>query len=80
LDTRGVGELIRMACLAARAVKPGIKIGVCGEHGGDPKSIAFVQDGLVDYVSCSPWRVPVARLASAQAYLRSQHQPVAPVA
>ena len=80
LDTRGVGELIRMACVAARAVKPGIKIGVCGEHGGDPKSIAFVQDGLVDYVSCSPWRVPVARLASAQAYLRSQHQPVAPVA
>jgi pyruvate,orthophosphate dikinase len=70
LDIAGVGALIRMACERARATRPDIKIGLCGEHGGDPRSIEFVQNGLVDYVSCSPWRVPVARLASAQAALR----------
>ena len=71
LDREGVGALIRMAVEAARATRPDIKIGLCGEHGGDPRSISFVQQGLVHYVSCSPFRVPVARLAAAQASLRN---------
>ena len=67
LDTGGVGRLVADAAAAARAVRPGIEIGVCGEHGGDPASIAFLAAAGVDYVSCSPHRVPVARLAAAQA-------------
>ena len=69
LDTRGVGRLMQIACEDGRATRPQIKLGICGEHGGEPKSIGFA-DGLgLDYVSCSPYRVPVARLAAAQATL-----------
>jgi pyruvate,orthophosphate dikinase len=70
IDHRGVGELVRMATERGRAVDPGLSVGVCGEHGGDPESIAFFHDVGLDYVSCSPFRVPVARLAAAQAVLR----------
>ena len=69
LDEAGVGELIRIATERGRAVRPGLKIGVCGEHGGDPASIRFFAGLDFDYVSCSPFRVPVARLAAAQAAL-----------
>ncbi len=69
LDPDGVGALVATAVRLARGVKPGIKLGVCGEHGGDPSSIAFLETLGLDYVSCSPHRVPVARLASAQATL-----------
>ena len=67
LDTEGVGELVRMAAERGRSVKPDIKLGICGEHGGDPSSIQFCAEIGLDYVSCSPFRVPIARLASAQA-------------
>lgn len=69
LDIDGVGTFIQMACERARATKPDISIGLCGEHGGEPKSVAWLQRGVVDYVSCSPFRVPIARLAAAQAAL-----------
>jgi len=69
LDQSGVGELIQMAAERGRKTRPDIKIGICGEHGGDPASIAFCQKTGLDYVSCSPYRVPVARLAAAQAVL-----------
>ena len=69
LDTVGVGQLMRMAVEKGRATRPGLKIGICGEHGGDPASIAFCDEIGLDYVSCSPFRVPVARLAAAQAAL-----------
>ena len=69
LDIEGVGALIRIATERGRATKPGIKLGICGEHGGDPASIAFCEEIKLDYVSCSPYRVPVARLAAAQAAL-----------
>jgi pyruvate,orthophosphate dikinase len=71
VDSDGVGQLVRMAVAQGRATKPGLKIGVCGEHGGDPESIATFFEAGVDYVSCSPFRVPVARLAAAQAVLAS---------
>ena len=71
LDQIGVGKLIKMACLWARETRPDIKLGVCGEHGGDPISIQFFQNAGLDYVSCSPYRVPIARLAAAQAKIRS---------
>ena len=75
LDDEGVGALVRSAVAAGRAARPGLKIGVCGEHGGDPASIvAFLAAGL-DYVSCSPYRVPVARLAAAHAVLRAAPPP-----
>lgn len=67
LDADGVGQLILLACERARAVKPTISIGICGEHGGEPRSVAWIHGTPVDYVSCSPYRVPVARLAAAQA-------------
>ncbi|MCB8879409.1 pyruvate, phosphate dikinase [Acidisoma cellulosilytica] len=67
LDRDGVGLLVQMAADKGRATKPGLKLGICGEHGGDPASIAFCQEAGLDYVSCSPYRVPVARLAAAQA-------------
>ncbi|MEO0437780.1 MAG: pyruvate, phosphate dikinase [Pseudomonadota bacterium] len=67
LDTRAVGRLMKMAIQEARAIKKGIKYGICGEHGGDPNSIRFCHDLGLDYVSCSPYRVPVARIAAAQA-------------
>ena len=69
LDTEGVGALVRIAAERGRATKPGLKLGICGEHGGDPASIAFCEEVGLDYVSCSPYRVPVARLAAAQAAL-----------
>jgi pyruvate,orthophosphate dikinase len=69
LDVEGVGALIRMAAERGRSTKPGLKLGICGEHGGDPSSIAFCEQAGLDYVSCSPYRVPVARLAAAQAAL-----------
>lgn len=67
LDRSGVGAMMEMACKRARHVRPGIKIGICGEHAGEPTSIAWLQRGIVDYVSCSPYRVPIARLAAARA-------------
>jgi pyruvate,orthophosphate dikinase len=69
LDRDGVGELVRIATERGRAARPGLKVGICGEHGGDPASIAFCHEIGLDYVSCSPFRVPVARLAAAQAAL-----------
>ncbi|WP_159726678.1 pyruvate, phosphate dikinase [Methylosinus sp. Ce-a6] len=69
IDQQGVGELVRLACERARAARPAIKLGICGEHGGDPASIAFFESVGLDYVSCSPYRVPIARLAAAQAAL-----------
>jgi pyruvate,orthophosphate dikinase len=71
IDTDGVGELVRLAVERGRAVRPSIEIGICGEHGGDPASIAFCETVGLDYVSCSPFRVPVARLAAAQAALNA---------
>jgi pyruvate,orthophosphate dikinase len=70
LDREGVGELVRMAVERGRATRKAIKLGICGEHGGDPASIAFCEDVGLDYVSCSPFRVPIARLAAAQAVLK----------
>ncbi len=67
IDTTGVGVLVDMGCRKGRSVKPDLKVGICGEHGGDPRSIAFVDRVGLDYVSCSPYRVPVARLAAGQA-------------
>ncbi len=69
LDIEGVGALVRIAAEKGRATKPSLKLGICGEHGGDPASIAFCEAIGLDYVSCSPYRVPVARLAAAQAAL-----------
>ncbi|HWA61910.1 MAG TPA: pyruvate, phosphate dikinase [Caulobacteraceae bacterium] len=69
LDTEGVGDLIRIAAERGRAVRPDVKLGICGEHGGDPASIAFCESVGLDYVSCSPYRVPIARLAAAHAAL-----------
>ena len=71
IDQSGVGELIQIAVERGRKVRPGLKIGICGEHGGDPASIAFCQKSGLDYVSCSPYRVPVARLSAAQAVLKA---------
>ena len=70
LDVEGVGELIAIAAERGRATRPDIKLGICGEHGGDPASIAFCEETRLDYVSASPYRVPIARLAAAQAALR----------
>jgi pyruvate, orthophosphate dikinase len=69
IDREGVGELIRIAADRGRKVRKNIKLGICGEHGGDPASVAFCHDVALDYVSCSPFRVPIARLAAAQAAL-----------
>jgi pyruvate,orthophosphate dikinase len=69
LDTTGVGQLVEMACRKGRATKKDLKLGVCGEHGGDPSSIHFFDKVGLDYVSASPYRIPVARLAAAQAAL-----------
>jgi pyruvate,orthophosphate dikinase len=69
LDVTGVGELVRIGAERGRATRPGLKLGICGEHGGDPASIAFCHELELDYVSCSPYRVPIARLAAAQAAL-----------
>jgi pyruvate, orthophosphate dikinase len=69
IDVGGVGELVKLAAKRGRETKPDLKLGVCGEHGGDPDSIALFAAAGLDYVSCSPFRVPIARLAAAQAVL-----------
>jgi pyruvate,orthophosphate dikinase len=72
IDVDGVGELVRVAVARGRAARPTLKIGVCGEHGGDPESIRFFADVGIDYVSCSPYRVPIARLSAAHAVLEAE--------
>ena len=69
IDQQGVGELVRIGVERGRKVRPKLKVGICGEHGGDPASVAFCHETRLDYVSCSPFRVPIARLAAAQAAL-----------
>jgi pyruvate,orthophosphate dikinase len=71
IDVDGVGALVRMGCEKGRAVRPDIKLGICGEHGGDPASVRFCHEVGLTYVSCSPFRVPIARLAAAQAAIDS---------
>src|SRR5690606_29537985 len=70
LDQQGVGELIEIAAERGRKARPDLKLGVCGEHGGDPGSIEFFESAGLDYISCSPFRVPIARLAAAQAAIK----------
>jgi len=72
IDEKGVGELIKIAVEKGRKTRPDLEVGICGEHGGDPESIDFCHRAGLDYVSCSPFRVPVARLAAAHAKLRSE--------
>jgi pyruvate,orthophosphate dikinase len=74
LDQGGVGQLVRMGVEKGRSTRPTLKVGICGEHGGDPKSVEFCHRIGLDYVSCSPYRVPIARLAAAQAVLRERKQ------
>ena len=71
LDQKGVGKLVKMAATLGREANPDIHLGICGEHGGDPSSVEFCHNVGLDYVSCSPYRVPIARLAAAQAAIRS---------
>ena len=71
IDIEGVGQLVELAAERGRATRPDIKLGICGEHGGDPASIAFCEKVRLDYVSASPYRVPIARLAAAQAALKA---------
>lgn len=71
LDIEGVGQLVEMACKRGRKTRPDLKLGICGEHGGDPASIAFCESQGLDYVSCSPYRLPIARLAAAHAALKT---------
>ena len=68
----GVGQLVRMGVEKGRSVKPGLKTGVCGEHGGDPDSVEFFNSVRLDYVSCSPFRVPITRFAAAKAVLKQR--------
>jgi pyruvate,orthophosphate dikinase len=70
LDQEGVGDLMRIGVERGRQAKPDLKLGICGEHGGEPRSVEFCHRLGLDYVSCSPFRVPVARLAAAQAALK----------
>jgi pyruvate,orthophosphate dikinase len=70
IDTEGVGELVRIGVERGRKSRPDIKLGICGEHGGDPASVHFCHETGLDYVSCSPFRVPIARLAAAQAAVK----------
>jgi pyruvate,orthophosphate dikinase len=72
IDKKGVGSLVRMAVDLGRRTKPDLKTGVCGEHGGDPESIEFFHEVGLDYISCSPYRVPIARLAAARAAIQSK--------
>ncbi len=72
LDQEGVGQLVRLGTERGRATKPDLKVGICGEHGGEPESVAFFYETGLDYVSCSPFRVPIARLAATQAHLRDE--------
>ena len=77
LDTPGVGQMIRMGAWLGRSVRPDLGLGVCGEHGGDPDSIDFLHNSGIDYVSCSPVRVPIARVAAAQAAIRARRRAAA---
>jgi pyruvate,orthophosphate dikinase len=70
LDRKGVGKLVEMATKLGRQTRPDLKVGICGEHGGDPSSVEFCHMQGLNYVSCSPFRVPIARLAAAQAAIR----------
>jgi pyruvate,orthophosphate dikinase len=70
LDQNGVGQLIKMGIEKGQQTKPDLKVGICGEHGGDPKSVEFCHDINLSYVSCSPYRVPIAKLSAAIAALR----------
>jgi pyruvate,orthophosphate dikinase len=70
LDQKGVGQLVSMAAVSGRSVRPELKLGICGEHGGEPSSVEFCHRIGLNYVSCSPFRVPIARLAAAQAAIR----------
>ena len=72
LDQKGVGKLVKMASTLGRETNPNIHLGICGEHGGDPSSVEFCHNVGLDYVSCSPYRVPIARLAAAQAAIKSE--------
>ena len=72
IDQSGVGELIKIGVDKGRSVKPKLKVGICGEHGGDPESVKFCHRLGLDYVSCSPFRVPIARLAAAQAAIQTK--------
>ena len=72
LDQEGVGKLMKMAVKKGRKTSPNIKIGICGEHGGEPSSVEFCHRVGLNYVSCSPYRVPIARLAAAQAVIRKK--------
>ena len=74
LDQEGVGELVRLGCEHGRETRGDIKLGICGEHGGDPDSVQFCETVGLDYVSCSPYRVPIARLAAAQAAIEGAGQ------
>lgn len=74
IDVGGVGKLVKMAAQLGRSVRPDIKLGICGEHGGDPKTIRFCQEIPLNYVSCSPFRVPIARLAAAQAAIAAKKE------
>ncbi|MGH9290646.1 MAG: putative PEP-binding protein, partial [Acidimicrobiales bacterium] len=69
IDADAVGELVQLGAERGRAARPDLKLGVCGEHGGDPESISLFYGAGLDYVSCSPFRIPIARLAAAQAVL-----------
>ena len=71
LDQVGVGQLVKMAAEKGKATRPNIKLGICGEHGGDPSSVEFCHNIGLTYVSCSPYRVPIARLAAAQAAIKA---------
>ena len=71
LDQVGVGQLVKMAADKGKATRPNIKLGICGEHGGDPSSVEFCHNIGLTYVSCSPYRVPIARLAAAQAAIKA---------
>jgi len=72
IDAGGVGQLIQMAVEKGRSTRKNLKCGICGEHGGDPRSVEFCHDVGLDYVSCSPFRVPIARLAAAQAVIKAK--------
>ena len=80
IDQAGVGQLMKMAAEKGNKTRPGIKLGICGEHGGDPNSVKFCHKLGLTYVSCSPFRVPVARLAAAQAAIEEKRQAAAPKA
>jgi len=73
IDRDGIGELMKIACERGRAERPKIKLGICGEHGGEPSSVEFCHMLGLDYVSCSPFRIPIARLAAAQAAIKHKY-------